>query len=79
MLDPAVAKIIGVDPQDAIVSSAGGGGCSSASTYKIASCLQDGTEKVYFMKTGNGREAEVMFEGLFYALNMIECAWHAER
>jgi protein-ribulosamine 3-kinase len=63
-LDPAVAKLLGLDTATTTVSSAGGGGCSSASTSKIVSKLADGTEKVFFMKTGSGEDAQIMFEGM---------------
>ncbi len=36
---------------------------SSASTTKITAKTEDGTENVFFMKTGKGKDAEVMFEG----------------
>lgn len=36
---------------------------SSASTSKITTTLEDGSEKQFFMKTGSGKEAEIMFEG----------------
>jgi hypothetical protein len=62
-LDPAVVKLLGLDPASTSVSSAGGGGCSSASTSKIVSKLPDGSEKAFFMKTGSGEDAKVMFEG----------------
>jgi protein-ribulosamine 3-kinase len=62
-LDPAVIKLLGLESAITTVSSAGGGGCSSASTSKIVSKLEDGTEKTFFMKTGTGEEARVMFEG----------------
>jgi protein-ribulosamine 3-kinase len=62
-LDPAVVKLLGLNPDKTNVSSAGGGGMSLASTSKIVSQLDDGTEKAYFMKTGSGKEAEVMFQG----------------
>lgn len=62
-LDPAVVKLLDLDPAATRVSSAGGGGCSSASTSKIVSKLDDGTEKAFFMKTGSGEDAKVMFEG----------------
>lgn len=64
-LDPAVIKLLNLDPDNTSVSSAGGGGCSSASTSKITSKLNDGTEKLFFMKTGRGKDAEIMFEGRF--------------
>lgn len=62
-LDDAVAKAIGVDPSATSVSSAGAGGMSSASTSKIVAKLPDGKEKQFFMKTGKGEEAAIMFEG----------------
>jgi hypothetical protein len=62
-LDPAVVKLLGLDTATTTVTSAGGGGCSSASTSKILSKLRDRTEKAFFMKTGSGKDAKVMFEG----------------
>ena len=62
-LDPEVVKLLKLDPENTTASSAGGGGCSSASTSKITSKLEDGTEKLFFMKTGRGKDAEIMFEG----------------
>tara|TARA_R110002003_G_scaffold122_10_gene11099 strand:- start:7330 stop:7557 length:228 start_codon:yes stop_codon:yes gene_type:complete len=62
-LDPAVIKLLGLDTATTSVSSAGGGGCSSALTSKIVSKGQDGTDKTFFMKTGSGEDAKVMFEG----------------
>ncbi|KAF2146322.1 uncharacterized protein K452DRAFT_324291 [Aplosporella prunicola CBS 121167] len=70
-LDDAVAKAISVDPSAASVSSAGGGGMSSASTSKITATLPDGTEKQFFMKTGKGKDAAVMFEGEHASLNAL--------
>jgi len=63
-LDPNVAKIIGIDPENAIISPVGGGGCSSASAYKIVGRCKDGGHNAFFMKTGRGSEADIMFEGL---------------
>jgi len=62
-VDPAVLKLLQLDADSTSVTSAGGGGCSSASTSKIVSKLSDGTEKTFFMKTGSGRSADTMFEG----------------
>jgi len=44
-LDSAVAAVLKIDPANAFVSSAGGGGMSSASTAKITATLDDGSEK----------------------------------
>jgi hypothetical protein len=62
-LDPAVVNLLSLDPEKSSVSSHGGGGMSSASTLKINTTLSDGTEKSFFMKTGKGSDAEIMFEG----------------
>jgi len=62
-LDPTVIELLGLDPESTTVSSAGGGGCSSASTSKITSKLGDGNDKWYFMKTGQGCDAEIMLKG----------------
>lgn len=62
-LDSAVVKLLGLKPDTTNVSSTGGGGCSSASASKIVSQLEDGSTKSYFMKTGSGKEAEIMFQG----------------
>lgn len=70
-LDSAVLALLGLDPDNTSVSSAGGGGCSSASTSKITTKTPDGKDKQYFMKTGKGSEAETMFEGEHASLNAI--------
>lgn len=44
-LDSAVAAVLPIDPSNASVSSAGGGGMSSASTAKITATMDDGSEK----------------------------------
>ncbi|USP82774.1 hypothetical protein yc1106_10048 [Curvularia clavata] len=69
-LDPAVAKVLSLDPEKASVSSAGGGS-TFASTSKIVSQADDGSEKAYFMKTGTGKEAEIMFAGEHASLQAI--------
>ncbi|KAI8937485.1 hypothetical protein NX059_005203 [Plenodomus lindquistii] len=70
-LDSAIVKLLGLDADKTSISSAGGGGCSSATTSKIVSRLDDGTEKAFFMKTGGGMEAEVMFEGEHASLRAL--------
>ena len=62
-LDSAVVKLLSLDPANTSVSSHGGAGMSSASTSKITTKLDNGSEKQYFMKTGTGKEAEIMFAG----------------
>ncbi|KAJ4373767.1 Mitochondrial distribution and morphology protein 12 [Neocucurbitaria cava] len=73
-LDPAVVKLLGLDASNTTVSTAGGGGCSSASTSKIVSQLENGQTKAFFLKTGSGKEAEVMFEGEDASLKAIHDA-----
>ena len=63
-LDQAVRDLLSLDPSNTGVSSHGGGGMSSASTAKITTTLEDGTVERYFMKTGNGKEAQIMFQGM---------------
>jgi hypothetical protein len=63
MLDEAITKLLKLNPQLTTVSSAGGGGCSFASTFKISTETEDCRVKHFFMKTGDGKDAEVMFEG----------------
>lgn len=67
-LDTAVATVLRVDIANTTVSSQRGGGCSSASTAKITTTLPDGKEKDFFMKTGYGKDAEVMFEGTLFPI-----------
>lgn len=62
-LDPGVIELLKLDPDRTTVSSAGGGGCSSASTSKITTKSEDGLQKEFFMKTGRGKDADIMFEG----------------
>ncbi|KAJ8106791.1 hypothetical protein OPT61_g9310 [Boeremia exigua] len=73
-LDPAVLRLLQLDADSTSVSSAGGGGCSSASTSKIVSKLSNGTVKTFFLKTGNGDAANTMFEGEHASLNAINTA-----
>jgi hypothetical protein len=62
-LDEAVVNLLKLNPASTSVASAGGGGCSSASTSKITTKDEDGNTKYYFMKSGTGKDAEIMFEG----------------
>ncbi|KAH6868861.1 Fructosamine/Ketosamine-3-kinase [Alternaria rosae] len=72
--DPAVIRLLGLNLDKTNISSAGGGGSSSASTLKITSQLDDGTDQTFFMKTGSGKEAEVMFQGEYASLQAIHDA-----
>ncbi|KAH7126665.1 Fructosamine/Ketosamine-3-kinase [Dendryphion nanum] len=73
-LDPAVVELLELDSDSTTVSSASGGGCSSASTSKIVTKLPDGTERLFFMKTGKGEDAKEMFQGEHASLNALHAA-----
>lgn len=68
-LDSAVAQLLQLDPANASVSSHGAGGMSAASTAKISITLADGKQKMYFMKTASGKDAEIMFRGMLQTLD----------
>lgn len=59
-LDPEIIKALSLDPSKSTISSHGGSGF--ASTSKIKSSV-DGIEKLFFVKTGHGKESEIMFTG----------------
>lgn len=59
-VDPAILAALGLDPKLAKIASHGGSGFSS--TFKLSSAV-DGEEKNYFVKTGTGADAELMFKG----------------
>ncbi|KAK0337763.1 hypothetical protein LTR59_004925 [Friedmanniomyces endolithicus] len=73
-IDSAVVSLLGLDPDNTTVSSSGGVGTSSATTSRITTTFPDGDTTQYFMKTGKGREAELMFEGELASLNAIHNA-----
>ena len=68
-VDTAVLQALRLDPAKTTVASHGGSGFSS--TMKICGILQDGTQRLYFMKTGHGRDAEIMFAGEHASLNAL--------
>lgn len=68
-LDSALIRALNLDTSRTQVKSHGGS--SFASTAKIVTILNDGTEKQYFMKTGQGEDKATMFEGEHASLNAI--------
>ncbi|KAI9790675.1 MAG: hypothetical protein M1835_000815 [Candelina submexicana] len=70
-LDSAVVKALSLDPSTTTVASHGGSGFST--TAKISTTL-NGEEKKFFMKTGKGKDAEIMFEGEHHSLNAIHAS-----
>jgi len=70
-LDSAIVKLLSLDPSNTTVSSHGGAGMSSASTSRIETKQPDGSTKRFFLKTGSGKEAELMFTGEHASLNAL--------
>jgi len=68
-LDPAVLRSLSLGSARTEVTSHGGSGFST--TAKITTTTKDGTEKHYFMKSGKGEGADVMFKGEHASLNAI--------
>jgi len=73
-VDSAIISLLSLDPSQTSLSSSSGIGMSSATTSKITTTLSDDTSKNYFLKSGNGREAEVMFAGEHASLNALHNA-----
>jgi protein-ribulosamine 3-kinase len=70
-VDSAITSLLSLDPAQTTFSSHGGAGMSSASTSKISTTLADGRPKNYFLKTGSGDTAEMMFRGEHASLNAM--------
>jgi protein-ribulosamine 3-kinase len=64
-LDLAIVKALSLDVSVTSIASHGSSGFSS--TAKITTQV-DGEEKVYFVKTASGRDAETMFAGAYGVL-----------
>lgn len=70
-VDSAILAALGLDAQNTKQATHGGSGFSS--TFKLTG-LRDGREVNYFVKTGTGPDAEVMFRGEHASLNAIHGA-----
>ena len=68
-LDPAITRSLSLVHSSTSVKAHGGSGFSM--TAKITSQLDDGSKKEYFLKTGRGKDAEVMFKGEHASLNAL--------
>ncbi|KXJ96893.1 fructosamine-3-kinase [Microdochium bolleyi] len=71
-VDTAILEALRLDPEQTKISSHGGSGF--ASTFKLSSITPGGKAVSYFVKTGTGSEAEVMFKGEHASLNAIHDA-----
>lgn len=59
-VDPALLEALKLDPSTTRISSHGGSGFSA--TFRLTTVV-GGEEVSYFVKTGTGPDAEVMFRG----------------
>jgi len=59
-VDPAILEALGLEATSSKMVSHGGS--SFASSFKLTSS-KDGQELAFFVKTGTGPDAEVMFRG----------------
>jgi len=67
-LDPAIVEALNLENADARIANHGGSGFSS--TFKVTATV-DGEERLYFVKTGQGKDAKIMFTGEHASLNAI--------
>ena len=68
-VDSAILEALGLEPGQAKIASHGSSGF--ASSFKLTSTSADGQPINYFVKTGTGSDAEVMFRGEHASLNAI--------
>lgn len=61
-VDTAILDALGLEPANTKMVTHGGSGFSS--TFKLSS-IKDGQDMNYFVKTGTGKDAEVMFQGKY--------------
>ncbi|KAK3314822.1 Fructosamine/Ketosamine-3-kinase [Apodospora peruviana] len=74
-VDPAILSALGLPPNStAKLVSYGGGGFSSTYKLVINNNNKNDTTQSYFVKTGSGPSAEVMFRGEHASLNAIHAA-----
>lgn len=59
-LDPAILKVLSLEASNTTLTAHGGSGF--AFTGKVTSVV-DGKERLFFVKTGKGKECGVMFAG----------------
>ncbi|KAK8094441.1 phosphotransferase enzyme family protein [Apiospora hydei] len=77
-VDPVILEALALDP--AVTQIASHGGSIVTSTFKLTSRGGDGSDgkddvKTFFVKTGTGEEARLMFEGEHLSLNVIHDAY----
>jgi len=65
-IDPAILKALSLEASTTTIANHGVSGF--ATTLKITSTV-DGKEKLFFVKTGTGRDSEIMFAGTLIPLS----------
>ena len=60
-VDSAILQALGLGAKPTRLAAHGGSGF--ASTLKLTTTADDGSEVNFFVKTGTGKDAEVMFRG----------------
>lgn len=68
-LDTAILQALNLSPSQTTAATHGSSGFST--TAKITTNLPDGTPKTFFLKTGAGPDAEIMFAGEHASLNAL--------
>ncbi|UNI19786.1 Protein-ribulosamine 3-kinase [Purpureocillium takamizusanense] len=68
-VDSAILKALNLDAAHTTIATHGGSGF--ASTFKLSTTVGDGQQRHYFVKTGTGKDAELMFRGEHTSLNAI--------
>jgi fructosamine-3-kinase len=68
--DSSLLSALGILPSSKVTAHSHGGS-SFSSTWRLTSTTPDGHTSDYFVKTGTGQEAEVMFHGEHASLNAI--------
>jgi len=71
-VDPAILSALSLPPESTTLNTHGSSGF--ASSFKLSTTLDDGTEKHFFVKTASGGDAETMFRGEHASLNAIHDA-----
>jgi len=68
-IDPAILRALSHSPSNTTLSAHGGSGFTT--TGKLSITLSDGSKRHLFLKTGAGRDSEVMFAGEHASLNAL--------
>ena len=68
-LDTAIIRSLSLEASKSTIVSHGGSGFTT--TAKITTTFDDGTQRQFFLKTGQGEDAEVMFAGEHASLNAL--------